>query len=369
MGYFEGSTWEQVSLSAVYFIATALAMVLTYYFYVKILLRLTKNTKTDADDLLAQVTEAPVVMGVGIIGLWHAVHELSLSAEAISKVESAFYLLIAFNITWLIHRIVNALYDYLVEPRLEVGGFENTLFPLARKILLALIWALSLITSLQSVGFNLTTIVAGFGLVGFAFAVAFRGMLENVISGIYIMSTDLYRKGERVVVGRKQQDLIVVSLGFLSTTFVDFFTRREVTLSNTDITANPMINVSREPVRWVRWVLKLCNLRNSPDQLVMALYVVEDVVQNHDNAEFAWQYFSESNEFSHQLDIKLGIKDTTYLEQTRNEILIEVLHRFREEGVHLTQYGLGADSHQALPASTFSEIGSNLLKYALPKAG
>ena len=123
MGYFEGSTWEQVSLSAVYFIATALAMVLTYYFYVKILLRLTKNTKTDADDLLDQVTEAPVVMGVGIIGLWHAVHELSLSAEAISKVESAFYLLIAFNITWLIHRIVNALYDYLVEPRLEVGGF------------------------------------------------------------------------------------------------------------------------------------------------------------------------------------------------------------------------------------------------------
>ena len=57
-----------------------------------------------------------------------------------------------------------------------------------------------LITALGTLGVNISAIVAGLGLTGFAFGFAFKDMLSNFISGILIFIYEPFKLGDTIEV-------------------------------------------------------------------------------------------------------------------------------------------------------------------------
>jgi len=75
---------------------------------------------------------------------------------------------------------------------------------------------LGFITALGTVGINVSAIVAGLGLTGFAFGFAFKDMLSNFISGIMIFIYEPFKLGDRIVVDGKDGEVVDINLRYVT---------------------------------------------------------------------------------------------------------------------------------------------------------
>ena len=73
-----------------------------------------------------------------------------------------------------------------------------------------------LITALGTLGVNISAIVAGLGLTGFAFGFAFKDMLSNFISGALIFIYEPYKLGDTIEVEGKTGEVIDINLRYVT---------------------------------------------------------------------------------------------------------------------------------------------------------
>ena len=73
-----------------------------------------------------------------------------------------------------------------------------------------------LITALGTLGVNISAIVAGLGLTGFAFGFAFKDMLSNFISGILIFIYEPFKLGDTIEVEGKTGKVIDINLRYVT---------------------------------------------------------------------------------------------------------------------------------------------------------
>ena len=75
---------------------------------------------------------------------------------------------------------------------------------------------LGLITALGTLGVNISAIVAGLGLTGFAFGFAFKDMLSNFISGALIFIYEPFKLGDTIEVEGKTGKVIDINLRYVT---------------------------------------------------------------------------------------------------------------------------------------------------------
>ena len=73
-----------------------------------------------------------------------------------------------------------------------------------------------LITALGTMGVNISAIVAGLGLTGFAFGFAFKDMLSNFISGALIFIYEPFKLGDTIEVEGKTGEVIDINLRYVT---------------------------------------------------------------------------------------------------------------------------------------------------------
>ncbi|MDP7217557.1 MAG: mechanosensitive ion channel, partial [Candidatus Marinimicrobia bacterium] len=73
-----------------------------------------------------------------------------------------------------------------------------------------------LVTALGTLGVNISAIVAGLGLTGFAFGFAFKDMLSNFISGILIFIYEPFKLGDTIEVEGKTGRVVNINLRYVT---------------------------------------------------------------------------------------------------------------------------------------------------------
>ena len=69
---------------------------------------------------------------------------------------------------------------------------------------------------MDTLGINISAIVAGLGLTGFAFGFAFKDMLSNFISGILIFIYEPFKLGDSIEVEKKTGKVIDINLRYVT---------------------------------------------------------------------------------------------------------------------------------------------------------
>ena len=72
------------------------------------------------------------------------------------------------------------------------------------------------ITALGTLGVNISAIVAGLGLTGFAFGFAFKDMLSNFISGILLFIYEPFKLGDKIEVEGKTGEVVDINLRYVT---------------------------------------------------------------------------------------------------------------------------------------------------------
>ena len=72
------------------------------------------------------------------------------------------------------------------------------------------------ITALGTLGVNISAIVAGLGLTGFAFGFAFKDLLSNFISGILLFIYEPFKLGDKIEVEGKTGKVVDINLRYVT---------------------------------------------------------------------------------------------------------------------------------------------------------
>ncbi len=162
--------------------------------------RLAKKTKTSLDDELLRAMEKPLVAGVTVIGIFVALFAMATFDPHTAR------LLTAAKITgilwgcWTVIRVVGALfrwYAHEVSVRTK-SKMDDKYMHVFQRIVNIIILAVVLMLLLQTLGVQITPLIASLGIGGLAIALALQDTLANFFSGFYIISDRAVQIGDYV---------------------------------------------------------------------------------------------------------------------------------------------------------------------------
>ena len=124
----------------------------------------------------------------------------------------------------------------------------------ARNFLLAVIrfilWLVLVLVLLSIIGVQITGIITALSAAILAIGMALQSNISNVANGIVIVSTKMFKKGDYIIVGDKEGN--IVEINFLFTTI---FTpdNKKITIPNSTIVNSSVVNAGANPRRRVNF--------------------------------------------------------------------------------------------------------------------
>ncbi len=82
------------------------------------------------------------------------------------------------------------------------------------KTLRGAILAFGVVSALGTIGINVSALVAGLGLTGFALGFAFRDILSNLLAGVLILLYHPFRRGDRISVSGSEGHVVQIDLRY-----------------------------------------------------------------------------------------------------------------------------------------------------------
>jgi len=176
------------------------SLIILFVFYVlsqliifvsqKIILKLTKRTKTEIDDLIVAKTNKPLSIILLLIGLRLAIIPHSIRPDILDIIEHIITSLIIVIITYIVITVVNILinsWGQRFASRTE-SKFDDEVVVLFQKFSRIIISFIGLIFILDVWGVKVGPLLASLGIAGIAVAFALQNTLGNIFGGISLIA-------------------------------------------------------------------------------------------------------------------------------------------------------------------------------------
>jgi MscS family membrane protein len=186
------------------------------------------------------------------------------------------------GVSWLLWRILQQVSRRIRQRAIYAGrtGAESVLL-LAERILKAVIFIIAVFVILNSLGFNMTTALAGLGIGGIAVAFAAQKTLENLFGGISILGDEVIHVGDFCRFGDREGTVEDISL---RSTRIRTPDRTELSIPNGSLAIMNVENLSRRDKILFKANLGLRS-ETSADQLRYVLAQVRRLLYEHPKVE------------------------------------------------------------------------------------
>ena len=329
-----GNTVKEWLIAFLIILGVAIVAKVLYYVLTSIIKAFTKKTKTKLDDILIDMIEEPLVFAMVLGGIWYALTTLNFTETGRLFVDNAFQFLIVINVTWLISRLFEALYQEYMVPYAEASenDLDDQLFPLIKKGVKGIVWTLGIIVGLDNAGYDVGTILAGLGIGGLALAMAAKDTVANVFGGLTIFSDKLFKLKDVVNVSGVEGK--VEDIGLRSTK-IKTYEGRIVTMPNSKFTSSAVENISSEPSRKVKLTLGI-SCDTAPLQIKKAMGLIEKILEKNENILKKYSVnFGGFGDFTFDISVAYYIKKGANIGGTKSEIHMEILKEFNKNKIEM----------------------------------
>lgn len=320
--------------SLIIVVASVVIARVVYWLISKILRQYTKETDTDIDDLIIKKLDAPVALGVVLIGIRYALKLLEFPRLVNGYVHRGFVLMVALTVTWLLTRIVRGAIEYYFRRHAQAGTpdkADSQIMMMAKRASVILIWAIGIVVGLNNAGFDVGALIAGLGIGGLALALAAQDTVKNIIGGMVVFIDKPFYIGD--VIKIKETEGTVIYTGIRSTR-IRMGNGRIVTIPNAQFTDSAIENITLEPAK--RIVNHLLLPFDTPvEKIDEAITILKNIVEhspdvNHYDAIIFLEKFSQ---FSVDVNFTYHIKKGSDIHATQTDINIQILQKFKQTGI------------------------------------
>ncbi len=318
------------TIALVLIVATVIFAKIIYLLAGSFFKKLTKKTKNEFDDLLVDMLEEPMVFAIIILGAWYALQTLNLTPTAESIIGRAYYILIIFDVAWLLSRLMDAVVEKYVRPFVSKtdSKLDDQLLPLLRKGIKVSIWVIAILVALNNAGYNVGALLASLGIGGLAFALASKDTIANLFGSFTIFVDKPFEVGERIKVNGF--DGIVEEVGLRSTR-LRTLNGRIVTLANATVADSAIENITSEPSRKITLDLGL-TYNTDEIQMQRAMQILQEIAAENSALEKnVVTAFTAFNDFALNIRFIYYVKKGESVFGNQTWMNLEILKRFNAE--------------------------------------
>lgn len=234
--------------------------------------------------------------------------------------------------------LVYRLTEFVAERALEYtakteSSFDDQLVPLIRNSIQVVVIVVGVLFILQNNGVNVTSLIAGLGLGGLAFALAAQNTLANFFGSITLFLDRPFQVGDVISAGGIEGT--VEEVGFRSTRVRTFY-NSQVTMSNAKLADMDIDNLGRRQVRRFRTNIGL-TYGTPTDKIQVFVEGVRKIVEDtpeiwNDSHEV---HFNNMGAYSLDILVNIFFDVTTWTEElkARQTFLLNVMKLGEEVGV------------------------------------
>jgi MscS family membrane protein len=216
--------------------------------------KLAAKTETTLDDKLFPAMEQPTATFIMVTGIFSALKVLKLSENTDHYLAAGSTVAFSLVIFWGLLRALDALLDHAHEIAREKQMGVAAFMPWIKKSIVAIFVVLGVLLTVQSLGYNVSTILQGLGIGGLAFALAAQDTIANLFGSIVVAIDQPFKVGETVKIGASTGT--VEDIGLRSTK-IRLTDKSLVVIPNRTVSNEAIVNLSRFTGRRVEQVFGL----------------------------------------------------------------------------------------------------------------
>lgn len=288
----------------------------------------------------------PITMLAVLFGFRIASESLELAAGVRAIIANGVVLATILSFTWLGANVYDAIHKSVFVPyaRRPGAAIDLHIFSVIRTIVNVLIWTIGIASGLNSIGFEVSAILAGLGIGGMALALASQDTVANFFGGVLILTQRPFKVGERIEVNGVNG--WVHQLG-LRHTIVKNWYGREVQIPNKKFTDSVVVNIDSQQVYYQEVRLRLA-ADTTVAELERALQILGELVKEGALLDrTSWIAFDRIDHGFFEIEFWYAIQKwaPTEAEQVPNEyekicrgktwVNLEILRRFQAAGLRL----------------------------------
>jgi len=246
--------------------------------------------------------------------------------------------LIALSIIWILYSFVDGVTSVIKENELykdKDSKIDEMFFPFIRNGIKIIIVVLGSITILQQWTDNIAGLITGLGIGSLAIALAAKDMVANLFGGLTIMLDRTFKVGDWIMA--KDVEGNVEDIGFRSTR-IRTIEQSVVTIPNSLMTSELIVNYSRRGKRRVRQILKV-STDTSIEKISECVKRIKAVLENHPNVHSEGILVNIDNFGDYALEIQVCYFTKTavlkdYL-NIKEKINFEIMKILNELGIRM----------------------------------
>jgi len=243
--------------------------------------RLASRTETTLDDKMFPALEGPAAALIVVLGLFSALRVLKLPEAADHYLGAGYQVALSLVLFWGLWQAFSALLDHLDEVARERGLGVAAFMPWIRKTMLTGFVVISVLLTIQSLGFEAKAVLAGLGIGGLAFALAAQDTLANIFGAIVVAVDQPYTVGETVRIGANVG--VIEDIGLRSTR-IRLLDKSLMIIPNKTVAVDTITNLSRFTGRRVEQVLGL-TYGSRPEQLEELVAAIRALLEGRPEVE------------------------------------------------------------------------------------
>jgi len=223
----------------------------------------------------------------------------------------------------------------------------SKIIPAVNRILKFLVFFIILASFLQTHGYSVSSLIAGFGITGLAVGFAANSALANIFGTISLISDKSYKIGDYIKFGSYEGTVEEINM---RSTKIRTLDNALTIIPNSSLANGEIVNVTAAHRKRLYENIGV-TYDTSNEKLERAVKVIEEILR--DNKDIADDYIVNLNELS---DSSINIRVNAYVKtKSLNKYLkikeiffMELIKRFREEGIDF-----------AFPSQTIYIAGQN----------
>lgn len=221
------------------------------------------------------------------------------------------------------------------------------IIPSINRILKFTIFFVILASFLQTHGYSVSSLIAGFGITGLAVGFAANAALANIFGTISIVSDKSFQVGDYIKFGEYEGTVEDINM---RSTKIRTLDNALTIIPNSSVASGAIINVSAAHRRRIFETFGI-TYDTSNEKIERAIKILEEILAAHD--DISKDYIVNLDKFD---DSSINIRVNAYAKtklfpkylKIKEKFLMEVIKKFREEGIEF-----------AFPSQTVYVAGDN----------
>ena len=324
-----GNSVKDYILAIVVFGLAVIIFRILKYQIVKKLRNVADKTKAEVDDLLIKIVDK--------IG-WHfyiffAIYAALKFIQVPDAVNIFFTYATPIVVIFIIVRSLQQFVDYGMrklakEKELET---ETSVVNVLGRILRGALWGIAFIYIISLFGYDITTVVAGFGVIGIVLAFGLQNILSDVFASFSIFFDKPFEVGDFIIVG---DNLGVVKTVGIKSTRIQSLWGQEVVIPNKELTSARINNYKKMERRRVQFSFGVV-YDTSAEKLEEILKITKEIVDKIELAELDRIHFKEYGDYSLNYEVVYCVNTSDYniYMDIQQEINLSLKKRFEKEGI------------------------------------